>query len=195
MKVLIVDCHDSFTYNLYQLAGCLGADPVVVTSDCSIDEIAGIACDRIILSPGSGHPADAGVCQEVVKTLGSEIPVLGVCLGHQVICTAFGGRVTRAHTLMHGKQSAIVHDGSGVFAGIPSPFCAIRYHSLAAEMSSLPPDLTVSAAAVNDGCIMGVRHRRYPVEGVQFHPESILSAAGAEILQNFFSERYGEERP
>lgn len=191
MKVLIIDCHDSFTYNLFQLVGSLGADPLVITSDQSVREARSAGCDRIILSPGPGHPAGAELCLEVVRSLGRRTPVLGVCLGHQVICTAFGGTVGRAAAVMHGKTSRVIHDGKGVFTGIKSPFTATRYHSLAADPSNIPPGLIVTATAADDGCIMGVRHRQFPIEGVQFHPESIFSEMGATILSNFLEPGYG----
>jgi anthranilate synthase component 2 len=191
MKVLIIDCHDSFTYNLFQLVGSLGAEPVVITRDQTIRDARSAACDRIILSPGPGHPSGAQLCTDVVRTLGSETPVLGVCLGHQVICTAYGGIVGRAPEVMHGKTSRILHDGKGVFSGMESSFKATRYHSLVADASRIPPELVVTATAADDGCIMGVRHRQFPIEGVQFHPESIFSEMGATILSNFLEPDYG----
>jgi anthranilate synthase component 2 len=185
MKVLIVDCYDSFTFNLYQQVGRLGGDPVVFTCDTPLDRLEKAACDRIILSPGPGAPQDSGVCLDVLGTLSRTIPTLGVCLGHQAICTAFGGEVVRAGHLMHGKTSAIRHDGRGIFAGMTSPFTATRYHSLIASENSLPEELEISARSVDDGYVMGVRHRRYPIEGVQFHPESILTAEGDRLIRNF----------
>jgi anthranilate synthase/aminodeoxychorismate synthase-like glutamine amidotransferase len=185
MKVLIVDCYDSFTFNLFQQVGKLGGDPVVMTCDTPLEKLRKIQCSRIILSPGPGTPADSGVCPEVLETMSLTIPTLGVCLGHQTICTTFGGKVIRADNLMHGKTSAIQHDGLGIFSGIPSPFTATRYHSLVAKNESLPPDLQVSATSLNDHYVMGVRHTRYPIEGVQFHPESILSPEGDRIIGNF----------
>ncbi|MEN6443098.1 MAG: aminodeoxychorismate/anthranilate synthase component II [Methanoregula sp.] len=185
MKVLIVDCYDSFTFNLYQQVGRMGAVPVVVTCDTPLLRLEKTGCDRIILSPGPGTPEDAGVCLEVLDTMSHTIPTLGVCLGHQAICTSYGGTVVRADHLMHGKTSEILHDKKGIFTGLPSPFSATRYHSLVALKDSLPPDLLVTATSVDDGCVMGVRHARYPVEGVQFHPESILSPQGDRIIHNF----------
>lgn len=185
MKVLIVDCYDSFTFNLFQQVGKLGGNPVVMTCDTPLEQLRKIQCSRIILSPGPGTPSDSGVCPEVLETMSLTIPTLGVCLGHQTICTTFGGKVTRAENLMHGKTSAIQHDGLGIFSGIPSPFTATRYHSLIAKNESLPPDLQVSATSLNDHYVMGVRHTRYPIEGVQFHPESILSPEGDRIIRNF----------
>ena len=185
MKVLIVDCYDSFTFNLFQQVGKLGGNPVVMTCDTPLERLRKIQCSRIILSPGPGTPSDSGVCPEVLETMSLTIPTLGVCLGHQTICTTFGGKVIRAENLMHGKTSAIQHDGRGIFWGIPSPFTATRYHSLVAKNESLPPDLQVSAISLNDHYVMGVRHTRYPIEGVQFHPESILSPEGDRIIRNF----------
>lgn len=185
MRVLIVDCYDSFTFNLYQQVGRLGADPVVFTCDTPISRLEKTGCERIILSPGPGTPQDSGVCLEVLDTMSKNIPTLGVCLGHQAICTAFGGDVIRAGRLMHGKTSAIQHDGRGIFEGLASPFTATRYHSLIANDSSLPEDLQVCARSMDDGYVMGVRHTRYPIEGVQFHPESILTAEGDRLIKNF----------
>lgn len=185
MKVLIIDCYDSFTFNLYQQVGRLGAEIMVLPCDTPLDAIQKTTCDRIILSPGPGTPQDAGVCLEVLETLSRAIPTLGVCLGHQAICTAFGGEVIRAPNLMHGKTSPIDHDGTHIFTGVPSPFTATRYHSLIASQKSLPDELEVTATCRDDGYIMGVRHRTYPIEGVQFHPESILSPEGDRIIRNF----------
>ena len=185
MNVLIVDCFDSFTFNLYQQVGRLGGTPVVKTCDTPLEELEKIACDRIILSPGPGTPEESGVCPDVLATMSRTIPTLGVCLGHQAICAAFGGTVVRATKLMHGKTSSIRHDGIGIFAGMPGTFTATRYHSLVADRTSLPPELQVCATSIDDGCVMGVRHTRYPIEGVQFHPESILTAEGDAIIQNF----------
>jgi anthranilate synthase component II len=187
MKVLIVDCYDSFTFNLYQQVGKLGAEPLVLPCDTPLDILRNSGCDRIILSPGPGTPQDAGVCLDVLETLSRKVPTLGVCLGHQAICTVFGGDVIRASHLMHGKTSVIRHDGKRIFAGIPSPFTATRYHSLVAQERSLPDELEVTATSIDDGYVMGVRHRVYPIEGVQFHPESILSAEGDRIIANFIN--------
>jgi anthranilate synthase/aminodeoxychorismate synthase-like glutamine amidotransferase len=183
--VLIVDCYDSFTFNLYQQVGKLGARPVVATCDTPLEELEKIRCDRIILSPGPGTPEDSGVCLEVLDTMSRTIPTLGVCLGHQAICTAFGGRVVRSGHLMHGKTSEITSDGKGVYEGLPSPFTATRYHSLVAQRDTLPPELVVTAESTDDGFVMGVRHTKYPIEGVQFHPESILSHDGDALMKNF----------
>jgi len=185
MKVLIVDCYDSFTFNLYQQVGKLGGTPVVRTCDTPIGQLQKTGCDRIILSPGPGTPEEAGVCPEVLMTMSRSVPTLGVCLGHQTICTVFGGEVVRAGRLMHGKTSAIRHDGTGIYAGVPGPFVATRYHSLVADRESLPDDLVVPATSMDDGYVMGVRHRHYPIEGVQFHPESILTGSGDAIIANF----------
>jgi anthranilate synthase component II len=185
MKVLIIDCYDSFTFNLYQQVGKLGGTPVVFSCDTPLDVLQKTVCDRIILSPGPGTPEDSGVCRKVLETMSRTIPTLGVCLGHQTICTTFGGTVVRAASLMHGKTSQIMHDGAGLFAGIPAPFTATRYHSLVALRESLPAELVVTASSLDDGYVMGVRHTRYPIEGVQFHPESILSPEGDRIIRNF----------
>ena len=185
--MLIVDCYDSFTFNLYQQVGRLGASPVVMTCDTPLDQLKKIGCDRIILSPGPGTPEDSGVCPDVIRSMSREIPTLGVCLGHQAICATFGGDVVRARQLMHGKTSEIRHDGTGIFAGVAAPFVATRYHSLVADSDSLPDDLKVTATSADDGYIMGVRHMRYPINGVQFHPESILTAEGDLIIRNFLN--------
>jgi anthranilate synthase/aminodeoxychorismate synthase-like glutamine amidotransferase len=188
MKVLIIDCYDSFTYNLVQQVGALGGDPLVVTSDTPLDRILAIGCDRIILSPGPGRPEDSGVCLDVLKTMSRKIPTLGVCLGHQAICIAYGGDVVRADHLMHGKVSPIRHDGKGIFLDLPNPFSAIRYHSLVADPDTLPESLAISSQSCDDGYVMGVRHRTYPIEGIQFHPESILSPCGDRVIRNFLEE-------
>jgi anthranilate synthase/aminodeoxychorismate synthase-like glutamine amidotransferase len=185
MNVLIVDCYDSFTFNLYQQVGRLGGNPVVFTSDTPLEVLQKNGCDRIILSPGPGTPEDSGVCREVLETMSRTIPTLGVCLGHQTICTTFGGEVIRASNLMHGKTSPISHGGEGIFTGIPTPFIATRYHSLVARREALPDELEVTASSLDDGYVMGVRHTRYPINGVQFHPESILSLEGDRIIRNF----------
>ena len=185
--VLVIDNYDSFVYNLVQELGELGASPVVHRND-AID-IAGIraaAPDAILLSPGPGRPADAGITMTVIRELAGEFPILGVCLGHQAIGEVFGGEVVAAPTLMHGKTSSIHHDGRGVFAGLPDPFVATRYHSLTVEPASVPDMLEVSARTA-DGVIMGLRHRTLPVEGVQFHPESLLTLEGPGLLSNFLA--------
>jgi anthranilate synthase/aminodeoxychorismate synthase-like glutamine amidotransferase len=184
-RVLLVDNYDSFTYNLYQYLSELGADVTVLRNDAfSVDGARQMAPDRIVISPGPGVPRDAGVSIELIRALGPSVPTLGVCLGHQAIAEAFGGVVTRAPELKHGKASDIHHTGKGVLAGIPSPFSAIRYHSLCAAPESLPASLEVTAHT-DTGIVMGIRHREYPVQGVQFHPESILTQHGKDLLQNF----------
>ena len=190
MKVLIVDCYDSFTFNLYQQVGKLGGNPVVLNCDTPLEQLEKTGCNRIILSPGPGTPGDAGVCNEVLETMSRTIPTLGVCLGHQAICTVFGGKVVSASHLMHGKTSVIRHDGQGIFSGIPAPFTAARYHSLVAKKDSLPSDLQISATSLDDQYVMGVRHTRFPIDGVQFHPESILTKEGDRIIRNFL---YGNQ--
>ncbi len=185
MNVLIVDCYDSFTFNLYQQVGRLGGNPVVFTSDTPLEVLQKTGCDRIRLSPGPGTREDSGGCREVLETMSRTIPTLGVCLGHQTICTVFGGEVIQASHLMHGKTSSIRHDGEGIFTGVPDPFIATRYHSLVALRESLPDELEVTASSLDDGYVMGVRHTRYPINGVQFHPESILSHEGDRIIRNF----------
>lgn len=185
MNVLIVDCYDSFTFNLYQQVGRLGGNPVVFPCDTPLEVLQKSGCDRIILSPGPGTPKDSGVCCEVLETMSQTIPTLGVCLGHQTICTLFGGEVIRASHLMHGKTSRIRHNSKGIFNGVQTPLIATRYHSLVARRESLPDDLEVTASSLDDGYVMGVRHSRYPINGVQFHPESVLSLEGDRIISNF----------
>jgi anthranilate synthase component 2 len=185
MKVLIIDCYDSFTFNLYQQVGRMGEEPKVVTSDTPFSRIKDLPCDRIILSPGPGRPEDSGLCLEVLHTRSHRIPTLGVCLGHQAICYAYGGSVKRAGRVVHGKVSRIVHDGSGIFSGVSNPLTATRYHSLVADEESLPADLQVTARSCEEGYVMAVSHRTYPVQGVQFHPESILTPEGDRIMENF----------
>jgi anthranilate synthase component 2 len=185
MNVLLIDNYDSFTYNLYQYLCELGADVTVVRNDAiTVDEVGVLSPEFIVISPGPGVPRDAGISVELVRALGATTPILGVCLGHQAITEAYGGVVTRAPELMHGKASPIVHDGSGVFSGIPSPFSAIRYHSLCAAPEAVPDVLNVTARS-DSGVIMAVKHQKYPVYGVQFHPESILTEHGKALLQNF----------
>jgi 4-amino-4-deoxychorismate synthase (2-amino-4-deoxychorismate-forming) component II len=183
--ILIVDNYDSFTYNLVQYLGELGADPEVRRNDqVSVEEIARLEPERIVISPGPKTPTEAGICLEVITKLSGRTPILGVCLGHQAIGQAFGGKVIRAPQIMHGKTSPISHDGKTVFAGLPNPFPATRYHSLIVERESLPACLEISATSP-DGLIMGLRHRKMKVEGVQFHPESVLTDAGKQLLANF----------
>jgi anthranilate synthase/aminodeoxychorismate synthase-like glutamine amidotransferase len=183
--ILVIDNYDSFTYNLVQYLGELGARLRVVRNDAlDVDGVAGLAPERIVISPGPGNPDQAGVSLEVIRRLGPTTPILGVCLGHQAIGQAFGATVARARTQMHGKTSDIRHDGRGVFAGLSNPFVATRYHSLVVLADTVPADLEVTARA-EDGEVMGLRHRRHPIEGVQFHPESILTVEGKRLLANF----------
>ena len=187
-RVVVVDNYDSFVYNLVQYLGELGADPLVYRNDAiSVDQIADLSPDAILISPGPGRPDDAGVSNDVIRDLGPMIPTLGVCLGHQCIGAVFGGAIVRAPQIMHGKTSQISHVDSGVFRGIPDPFEATRYHSLVIERSTFPSDALEITAETADGVIMGVRHRSLPIEGVQFHPESILTASGNDLLRNFLS--------
>ena len=187
MRVLMVDNYDSFTYNLVQYLGELGATLEVVRNDAlTCDAIVALGPERVVISPGPGNPDQAGVSLEVIKRLGATTPILGVCLGHQSIGQAYGATVARAKTQMHGKTSAIRHDGRGVFKGLGNPFVATRYHSLAVMRDTVPDALEVTAWS-EDGEIMGLRHRRDPVEGVQFHPESILTVEGKQLLRNFLS--------
>ena len=188
--LLMIDNYDSFTYNLVQYLQSLGAEVKVVRNDAmTVDEIAKLAPERIVISPGPCTPNEAGVALEIIERLGANTPILGVCLGHQSIGQAYGGHVIRAGRIMHGKTSRIRHEGKGVFAGLPDAYEATRYHSLVVERSSLPDALEVTAWTENeDGSfeeIMGLRHREYPVEGVQFHPESILTEHGHALLKNF----------
>ena len=183
--ILIIDNYDSFTYNLVQYLGELGADIQVVRNDqTTIEAIEKQAPERIVISPGPKTPSEAGICLDVITAFAGRIPILGVCLGHQSIGQAFGGHVIRAPQLMHGKTSEIQHDGKTIFEGLPNPFPATRYHSLIVERETLPACLEISATT-SDGLIMGLRHREMKVEGVQFHPESILTNAGKQLLGNF----------
>jgi len=186
-RVLVIDNYDSFVYNLVQELGELGADPFVFRNDAiDIDGIRAEDPDAILISPGPGRPEGAGVTTAVVRQLAGVYPILGVCLGHQAIGQVFGGTVVAAPTLMHGKTSSIHHDGRGVFAGLPDPFVATRYHSLVVEPDSVPDELEVTATT-SDGVIMGLRHRTLAVEGVQFHPESLLTPSGPGLLSNFLA--------
>jgi anthranilate synthase component 2 len=185
--LLMIDNYDSFTYNLVQYLGELGEDVKVLRNDeMTVDEIEGLAPARIVLSPGPCTPNEAGVSLELIRRFAGRVPILGVCLGHQAIGQAFGGRIVHAKTLMHGKVSKIHHTGKGVFAGLPSPYEATRYHSLAIERASCPAELELTAWT-DDGEIMGVRHKSLPLEGVQFHPESILTQHGHALLRNFLN--------
>ncbi|HET9775169.1 MAG TPA: aminodeoxychorismate/anthranilate synthase component II [Gemmatimonadaceae bacterium] len=185
--LLVLDNYDSFTYNLVQYLGELGQEPVVKRNDeIRVDDIGTMGVTRIVISPGPCTPSEAGISVEAIRTWGSSIPILGVCLGHQAIGEAYGGKVVRARTLMHGKTSRVTHDGKGIFANVPSPLQVMRYHSLVIETASLPSELEVVARADDDPSeIHAVRHRSHPVWGVQFHPESILTDNGKEILRNF----------
>jgi para-aminobenzoate synthetase component II len=185
--ILVLDNYDSFTYNLVQYLGELGAKLEVWRNDkISLDEIARRKPERIIISPGPCTPSEAGISVELIRRFAGEIPILGVCLGHQAIGEAFGGKVVRAKKILHGKTSEISHDGKTIFRGLPKRFTATRYHSLIVERKSLPRVLEISAET-SDGTIMGVRHRKLRVEGVQFHPESVLTGVGMDILRNFLS--------
>jgi len=189
MKVLIIDNYDSFVYNIAQYVGELGAKPIVYRNDqITVRRAVRLKPDRIIISPGPGTPEEPkcfGVCLQITKSISQKIPTLGVCLGHQGIVWAFGGRIVRAKRVMHGKTSIIKHDGEGVFRGIKNPFQATRYHSLVVDGSTLPECFKITAISLDDGEIMGVRHKLYPIEGVQFHPESILTEQGKDVLKNF----------
>jgi anthranilate synthase/aminodeoxychorismate synthase-like glutamine amidotransferase len=194
--VLVIDNYDSFTYNLVQYLGELGADVRVMRNDVvTLDEVVNAHADRIVISPGPGRPEAAGVTMSVIRRLGETTPILGVCLGHQAIGAVFGGEVVRAGVPMHGKTSTIEHDGRGVFSGISGPFVASRYHSLIVAENSLPPELEITARTSEDRNIMGLRHRTWPVHGVQFHPESILTGEGKHILRNFLEGHNGSVRP
>ena len=187
--ILVIDNYDSFTYNLVQYLGELGADPVVRRNDAiTVDEVGAMAPRAVVLSPGPCTPTEAGVTVPVIERWGAAIPLLGVCLGHQAIGQAYGGRVVRAGRVMHGKTSALAHDGTDLFAGLPAPLTVMRYHSLIVAPESLPAALEVTARAVDDATeIHAVRHRTHPVWGVQFHPESVLTEGGREMLANFLS--------
>ncbi len=189
MKVLILDNYDSFVYNLAQYAGEIADEVVVKRNDeVNIPAVRRLFPDKIIISPGPGTPADPryfGVCTEVLRKISNETPTLGVCLGHQGIVHSFGGKIVRAKRLRHGKTSPIRHDSKGIFRGIENPFEATRYHSLVADRRTLPDSLEVSARSEDDGEVMGVRHREFPIEGVQFHPESILTVHGHRMIANF----------
>ena len=185
-KVLVIDSYDSFVYNLVQYLGELGAEPVTVRNDqVSVEEALALGVEAVLVSPGPGRPENSGIICEAISAFGERgIPVLGVCLGHQAIGHVFGGSVVRAPELMHGKTSEVDHDGVGVFHELPTPLTVTRYHSLVIEPESVPDELEVSATTA-DGTVMGVRHRELPIHGVQFHPESILTAGGHDLLRNF----------
>ena len=184
--VLVIDNYDSFTYNLVQQLGELGCELIVKRNDAiTLDDVGRLKPDRIVISPGPGRPEHAGITVELVRAWGPRVPMLGVCLGHQAIGTACGGAIVAAPRLLHGKTSMIAHDGKGVFAGMVGAFRAGRYHSLALSADPMPAELEVAATAVEDGAIMAVRHRTWPVHGVQFHPESVLTADGRRVVRNF----------
>jgi anthranilate synthase/aminodeoxychorismate synthase-like glutamine amidotransferase len=187
--LLIIDNYDSFTYNLFQYLSELGQEVVVIRNDkITIQEIEKMAPERIVISPGPSTPLQAGISNEVIKNFGSKLPVLGVCLGHQCIGYSYGGFIWQAKQIMHGKSSLIHHTNEGVFAGLPNPFSAIRYHSLVVKREGLPECLEITAWT-DDGTIMGLRHREHQVEGVQFHPESFMTQNGKDILKNFLNGR------
>jgi anthranilate synthase component II len=191
MKILVIDNYDSFVYNLAQILGELKAKPVVLRNDTvTVEDIHKMDLDAIVISPGPGHPADQkyfGVCTDVIRQLGDRIPILGVCLGHQGIVHAFGGKVVNAKQIRHGKTSPIQYMQDRLFENVANPFKATRYHSLVADQNTLPSCLEVTARAMDDGEIMGIRHKHYLMEGVQFHPESVLTAEGRRMLLNFIS--------
>ena len=185
--ILVIDNYDSFTYNLVHLVGGHTDDLKVVRNDAlQVEDVRRLAPSAILISPGPGRPADAGITEDIIRELGEEIPILGVCLGHQAIGEVYGGRVTYAPSLMHGKTSEVLHDGSGIFREVAAPFTATRYHSLVVERESLPEDLEITAET-EDGVIMGLRHRSHPVEGIQFHPESVLTREGPKIIANWIA--------
>ncbi|MFY9268459.1 MAG: aminodeoxychorismate/anthranilate synthase component II [Candidatus Manganitrophaceae bacterium] len=193
--LLVIDNYDSFTYNLVQYLGELGAEPAVYRNDkITLGEIEALRPSKIVISPGPCTPKEAGISVDVIRTFGSKIPILGVCLGHQAIGEAFGGEVIRAPRLMHGKTSMILHDGRTIYRGLPNPFEATRYHSLIIRRETMPNVLEITAWT-EEGEVMGVRHRTFPIEGVQFHPESILTNVGKDLLRNFLSgtEQKGEK--
>ncbi len=193
--LLLIDNYDSFTYNLYQYLAELGADVLVRRNDAiSVDEAAALAPSHIVISPGPCTPREAGVSTALIRRLGPRVPTLGVCLGHQCIGEVFGGRVVRAPAPVHGKTAQIHHDGTGVLCGLASPFTATRYHSLIVERATLPAALSITAETA-DGLIMGLRHRTYPIHGVQFHPESILTSAGKDLLRNFLTRSSSSPNP
>lgn len=189
MKVLIIDNYDSFVYNIAQYVGELGAKPIVYRNDqITLKKAVKIKPDRIIISPGPGTPENPryfGVCSQIIRHISPKVPTLGVCLGHQGIAYCFGGRITRAGKVMHGKTSLVKHDGKGVFKGVRNPVLATRYHSLVVDKATLPKCLVPTAFSLDDGEIMGLRHEHYPIEGVQFHPESIMTEEGLRMLRNF----------
>ncbi len=183
--VLVIDNYDSFTYNLVQYLAELGEEVVVYRNDrLTVEEAVGLRPEAIVISPGPGRPEEAGICIPLIRRLAPEVPLLGVCLGHQALAAAYGGAVVSAPELMHGKTSEVSHDGGGLYRGLPNPFIATRYHSLCVREEDLPPELAITSHSP-DGVIMGLRHRQYPAHGVQFHPESILTEHGKQLLANF----------
>ncbi|MFC1913080.1 anthranilate synthase component II [Chloroflexota bacterium] len=191
--LLLIDNYDSFTYNLFQYLSELGEEVSVVRNDqISLDDIEARSPERIVISPGPGRPEQAGISNDVIRRFGEKLPILGVCLGHQCLGYSYGARVDVASEIKHGKSSLIHHDDKGLFMGLPNPFSAIRYHSLVVMNDSLPDCLEVSART-ESGIIMGLRHRQFPMEGVQFHPESIMTEVGKEILKNFINRENGDD--
>ncbi len=187
-KVLVIDNYDSFVYNLVQYLGELGAEPLVHRRDAlTLDQVEALNIDAVLISPGPGRPEDAGISTSVIQWAAGRVPLLGVCLGHQAIGAAWGGQVVRAPEIMHGKTSFIEHQEKGVFAGLPSPLKATRYHSLIVDRDTLPDELEITATS-SDGLIMGLRHKEHAIEGVQFHPESILTESGHQLLANFLAQ-------
>ncbi len=193
MKVLVIDNYDSFVYNLVQYIGELRGEPFVYRNDqLTLEQAMELDPDRIVISPGPGTPEDPhyfGICSAILRQMSCKIPTLGVCLGNQGIISVFGGKIVPAERLMHGKTSLISHDGKGVFFGVKNPFTATRYHSLVGEKKSIPASIEVTAKSIDDGEVMAVRHRKYPITGVQFHPESILCEDGKRIIKNFLEGR------
>jgi anthranilate synthase/aminodeoxychorismate synthase-like glutamine amidotransferase len=185
VKVLIIDNIDSFVYNLYQYVGEQGVDVIVKRHHITLGDVEEIAPDKLIISPGPGTPENAGNSIEIIRSFGKSVPILGVCLGHQAIGVAFGANVGRTSVVMHGKASEITHDGKTIYGGIKNPLTATRYHSLAIDKEGVPDELEITATSQSDGIIMGVRHKNYPIEGVQFHPESILTGDGKQMIKNF----------
>ncbi len=194
MKTLVIDNIDSFVYNLVQYIGILGGNPIVLQNNSELEEVERIieeeGISHIIISPGPKRPEDAGISNSIIKEFGPEIPLLGVCLGHQCIAHVFGGKIRRAKTLMHGKTSRIEHNGAGILKGIQNPLIATRYHSLVVDEGSLPECLDITAKSLDDREIMGLQHKEFPIYGLQFHPESILTREGMRIMKNFLSLRY-----
>jgi anthranilate synthase/aminodeoxychorismate synthase-like glutamine amidotransferase len=194
-RIVVIDNYDSFVYNLVQYLGELGAEPIVHRNDAiTVDDVEALQPDGVLVSPGPGTPDDAGISNALIERLAGRVPIFGVCLGHQCIGQVFGGDVIRAPRVMHGKTSLVRHDGTGVLAGLPSPFEATRYHSLVVDRTTLPDVLEVTAEAEDDGTIMALRHRQHAIEGVQFHPESILTRVGHDLLRGWLAA-IGESAP